>query len=170
MNLLTFKKTNPNLTVIPFKENKCTSSETQTYEEGRKKKEKRIEKESYLDVKKEERKRKKEKEKEKRVTRLWRRKKEKGKKEEPEEWRTKKEKKRWVCGGRWESGDVGGKGGVRGKLENFFLGVTYSRVFKKKNCSYKLAIAAFLKSTTIGPPKKTDIRGKLQNFFFWCYL
>ena len=70
MNLLTFKKTNTNLTVIPFKENKCTSSETQTYEEGRKKKEKRIEKESYLDVKKEERKRKKEKEKEKRVTRL----------------------------------------------------------------------------------------------------
>ena len=59
-----------------------------------------------------------------------------------------------------------GKGGVRGKLQNFFLGVTYSRVFKKQNCSYKLAIAAFLKSTAIGPPKKTDVRGKLQNFFF----
>ena len=38
MNLLSFNKTNPNLTVIPFKENKCTSSETQTCEEGRKKK------------------------------------------------------------------------------------------------------------------------------------
>ena len=55
MNLLSFNKTNPNLTVIPFKENKCTSSETQTCEEGRKEKEK----ESYPDVKKEERKRKK---------------------------------------------------------------------------------------------------------------
>ena len=55
MNLLSFNKTNPNLTVIPFKEDKCTSSETQTCEEGRKKKEK----ESYPDVKKEERKRKK---------------------------------------------------------------------------------------------------------------
>ena len=54
MNLLSFNKTNPNLTVIPFKENKCTSSETQTYEEGRKKKEK----ESYPDVNKEERKKK----------------------------------------------------------------------------------------------------------------
>ena len=41
MNLLSFNKTNPNLTVIQFKENKCTSSETQTCEEGRKKKEKR---------------------------------------------------------------------------------------------------------------------------------
>ena len=41
MNLLSFNKTNPNLTVIPFKENKCTSSETQTCEEGRKKKEKK---------------------------------------------------------------------------------------------------------------------------------
>ena len=40
MNLLSFNKTNQNLTAIPFKENKCTSSETQTYEEGRKKKEK----------------------------------------------------------------------------------------------------------------------------------
>ena len=57
MNLLSFNKTNPNLIVIPFKENKCTSSETQTNEEGRKKKEK--EKESYPDVKKEERKKKK---------------------------------------------------------------------------------------------------------------
>ena len=55
MNLLSFNKTNSNLTVIPFKENKCTSLETQTCEEGRKKKEK----ESYPDVKKEERKRKK---------------------------------------------------------------------------------------------------------------
>ena len=44
-----------------------------------------------------------------------------------------KEKKRWVCGGRWENGDVGGKGGVRRKLQNFFFFfyVTYSRVFKK---------------------------------------
>ena len=41
MNLLSFNKTKPNLTVIPFKENKCTSSKTQTCEEGRKKKEKR---------------------------------------------------------------------------------------------------------------------------------
>ena len=66
MNLLSFNKTNPNLTVIPFKENKCTSSETQTCEEGRKKKEK----ESYPDVKKEERKKekKKEEQKEKRLT------------------------------------------------------------------------------------------------------
>ena len=44
MNLLSFNKTNPNLIVIPFKENKCTSSETQTCEEGRKKKEKKKEK------------------------------------------------------------------------------------------------------------------------------
>ena len=74
MNLLSFNKTNPNLTVIPFKEDKCTSSETQTCEEGRKKKEK--EKESYPDVKKEERKkekgkkkkRRREKRKEKRLT------------------------------------------------------------------------------------------------------
>ena len=66
MNLLSFNKTNPNLTVIPFKENKCTSSERQTCEEGRKKKEK----ESYPDVKKEERKKekKKEEQKEKRLT------------------------------------------------------------------------------------------------------
>ena len=61
MNLLSFNKTNPNLTVIPFKKNKCTSSETQTCEEGRKKKEK----ESYPNVKKEE---KKKKEEEKRLT------------------------------------------------------------------------------------------------------
>ena len=61
MNLLSFNKTNPNLIVIPFKENKCTSLETQTYEEGRKKKEK--EKESYPDVKKEERKKEKKKKK-----------------------------------------------------------------------------------------------------------
>ena len=54
MNLFSFNKTNLNLTVIPFKENKCTSSETQTCEEGRKKKEK----ESYPDVKKEEKKKK----------------------------------------------------------------------------------------------------------------
>ena len=59
MNLLSFNKTNSNLTVIPFKEIKCTSSETQTCEEGRKKKEK----ESYPDVKKEERKKEKKKEK-----------------------------------------------------------------------------------------------------------
>ena len=59
MNLLSFNKTNPNLTVIPFKENKCTSSETQTCEEGRNKKEK----ESYPDVKKEERKKEKKKKK-----------------------------------------------------------------------------------------------------------
>ena len=38
MNLLSFNKTNPNLILIPFKENKCTNSETQTCEEGRKKK------------------------------------------------------------------------------------------------------------------------------------
>ena len=62
MNLLSFNKTNRNLTVIPFKENKCTSSETQTCEEGRKKKEK----ESYPDVKKEERKKEKKKKKKKR--------------------------------------------------------------------------------------------------------
>ena len=73
MNLLSFNKTNPNLTVIPFKENKCTSSETQTCEEGRKKKEKEKEKESYPNVKKEERKKEKkkkrrEKRKEKRLT------------------------------------------------------------------------------------------------------
>ena len=71
MNLLSFNKTNLNLTVIPFKENKCTSSETQTCEEGRKKKEK--EKESYPDVKKEERKKgekKKKKRKEKRLTQM----------------------------------------------------------------------------------------------------
>ena len=32
----------------------------------------------------------------------------------------------------------------------FFLSVTYSRVFKKKKCSYKLAIVAFFKNVTIG--------------------
>ena len=63
MNLLSFNKTNPNLTVIPFKENKCTNSETQTCEEGRKKKGKKKKEEekrekAYLDVKKEERKKK----------------------------------------------------------------------------------------------------------------
>ena len=46
--------------------------------------------------------------------------------------REKKEKR--VCGGRWESGGVGGKGGVRGKLQEFFffffLSATYSCVFK----------------------------------------
>ena len=57
MNLLSFNKTNPNLIVIPFKEKKCTSSETQTCEEGRKKKDK--EKESYPDVKKKGKKKKK---------------------------------------------------------------------------------------------------------------
>ena len=41
MNLLSFNKTNLNLIVIPFKEDKCTSSETQTCEEGRKKKERK---------------------------------------------------------------------------------------------------------------------------------
>ena len=66
MNLLSFNKTNPNLTVIPFKEDKCTSSETQTCEEGRKKKEK----ESYPDVKKEERKREKKKKRERKEKRL----------------------------------------------------------------------------------------------------
>ena len=67
MNCLSLNKTNQNLIVIPFKKNKCTSSETQTCEEGRKKKEK----ESYPDVKKEERKKEKkekEKRKEKRLT------------------------------------------------------------------------------------------------------
>ena len=64
MNLLSFNKTNPNLTVIPFKENKCTRSETQTYEDGRKKKE------SYPDVKKEERKKEKKKKKEEKEKRL----------------------------------------------------------------------------------------------------
>ena len=66
MNLLSFNKTNPNLTVIPFKEDKCTSSETQTCEEGRKKKEK----ESYPDVKKEERKMEKKKKRERKEKRL----------------------------------------------------------------------------------------------------
>ena len=42
MNLLSFNKTNPNLTVIPFKENKCTSLETQPVKkEERKRKRKR---------------------------------------------------------------------------------------------------------------------------------
>ena len=66
MNLLSFNKTNPNLTVIPFKENKCTSSETQTCEEGRKKKERKKtglkneerKKEMKEDLKNEERKKK----------------------------------------------------------------------------------------------------------------
>ena len=45
MNLLSFNKTNPNQTVIPFMENKCTSSETQICEERRKKKGKKKEEE-----------------------------------------------------------------------------------------------------------------------------
>ena len=83
MNRLSFNKTNPNLTVIPFKENKCTSSETQTWEEGRKKKEK----ESYPDVKKEERKRGKKKKREKRkdLPRCEERKKKKEKKKNKKE-------------------------------------------------------------------------------------
>ena len=32
-----------------------------------------------------------------------------------------------------------------------FLGVTYSRVFKKRKRSYMLAIVAFLKNMAIGP-------------------
>ena len=67
-----------------------------------------------------------------------------------------KEKKRWVCGGRWENGDVGGKGGVRRKLQNFFFFFSM------------LPIAAFLKNknTALGPLIKGGVRGKLQNFFF----
>ena len=38
MNLLSFNKTNPNLTVIPFKENKYTSLETQPVKKEERKK------------------------------------------------------------------------------------------------------------------------------------
>ena len=50
-----------------------------------------------------------------------------------------------------------GKGAYVGSFSNsffFFLGVTYSRVLKKQNRSKRLAIAAFLKSAAIGPPKR----------------
>ena len=36
----------------------------------------------------------------------------------------------------------------------FFLGVTYSRILKKQKYINRLAIAMFLKSVAIGPPKK----------------
>ena len=64
-----------------------------------------------------------------------------------------KRKERGVCGSRWE----------RKRMKEaseifffffFFLGVTYSCVLKKKKCSNRLAIAAFLKSAAIGPPKR----------------
>ena len=59
-----------------------------------------------------------------------------------------------------------GKGAYEGSFRNFFiyfLDVTYSRVLKKKKCSNRLAIAAFLKSVAIGPPKGS-VPGKLRIF------
>ena len=46
----------------------------------------------------------------------------------------KKEREKKKVGVGRESGDVGGKGGIRGKLKKFFffLGVTYSCIFKKR--------------------------------------
>ena len=44
----------------------------------------------------------------------------------------------------------------------FFLGVTYSRVLKKQKRSNRLAIAAFLKSAAIGPPKKEVYLGSFR--------
>ena len=54
---------------------------------------------------------------------------------------------------------VGGKESVCRKLQEIIiiiiiLGVTYSRILKKQKHSNRLAIAAFLKSAAIGPPKK----------------
>ena len=50
-----------------------------------------------------------------------------------------------------------GKGAYVGSFKKFFfffLGVTYSCVFKKQKCSNRLAIAVFLKSAAIGPTKR----------------
>ena len=46
-----------------------------------------------------------------------------------------------------------GKGAYVGSFRFFvfFLGVTYSCVFKKQKCSYKIAIVVFLKNAAIGP-------------------
>ena len=63
-----------------------------------------------------------------------------------------KEKKRWVCGGRWENGDVGGKGGVRRKLQNFFF-FFFSM----------LPIAAFSKNAAVG--KTTNSSETSQTHF-----
>ena len=49
----------------------------------------------------------------------------------------------------------------------FFFGITYSRILKKQNRSNRLAIAAFLKSAAIGPPKKEVYLGSFR-IFGWC--
>ena len=150
MNLLSFNKTNPNLTVISFKENKCTSLETQTCEEGRKKKEKENEKESYLDVKEEERKKEKKKRREKayldvkneeRKKRKERRfeegrkkedlKNEERKKEKKEDLKNEERKKRKEKRSMWERERMKEDSGIF----FFFLGVTYSHVLKSKDAA-----------------------------------
>ena len=62
---------------------------------------------------------------------------------------------------------VAGKGSVCRRLQEiffFFLAVTYSHILKKQKCSNRLAIAAFLKSTAIGPPKKEVYKGSFRIF------
>ena len=68
-----------------------------------------------------------------------------------------------------------GKGAYVGSFSKFFLffffflGVTYSHVLKKQNCSNSLAIAVFLKSPPRGPPRKETYLGSFR-IFGWCYL
>ena len=59
-----------------------------------------------------------------------------------------------------------GKGAYEGRFRNFFffLDITYSRVLKKQKCSNRIAIAAFLKSAAIGPPKKEVYLGSFIIF------
>ena len=51
----------------------------------------------------------------------------------------------------------------------FFLDVTYSRVLKMQKCSNRIAIAAFLKSAAIGPPKKEVYLGSFRIFGCLAY-
>ena len=127
-------------------------------ERKKEKKKKRRREKAYLDVKKEERKRKKS-----YPDRCEEgRKKKERKKNLKNEERKKKRKDEYV--------GVGGKGSVRRKIQDFFFfGITYSRVLKKQKGSNKLAIAAFLRSAAIGPPKKEVYLGSFR-IFGWCYL
>ena len=111
---------------------------------------------------------------------MWRRKKEKRKKEDLKNEERKKEKKEDLKNEerrkkrKEEYVGVGGKESVCRKLQEIIiiiiiLGVTYSRILKKQKHSNRLAIAAFLKSAAIGPPKKEVYLGSFR-IFGWCYL
>ena len=75
-----------------------------------------------------------------------------------EEGRKKKERKKYLKNEerkKKRKDEYVGKGVYVGSFKrNFFLGVTYSRILKKQKRSNRLAIAAFLKSAAIGPPKR----------------